>query len=274
MGSLTNFSETESLDHLCGTSYSPGASVYVALCTADPTDAATGASMNEVANSGSYARTAIAWSAAAARAIVQNGDVQFPTATGSWGTVSHWALVDSNTYGSGNVLAHGAFSQSKAVATDDQPTIPSTEIQVSFSAGEFSNYAAIALLDWLFRAQAFTAPSTYVGFTTATVSDSDTGSSITEVSGGSYARVQVNANGGAVPDWDAAVSGDPSFVDNNDAITFAQATADWGTVTSLVICDAATLGNLLWYDNDVTDKAVNNGDTASIAAGALDVQMS
>jgi hypothetical protein len=230
--------------------------------------------MSEVADSGSYQRTAIAWSAAATRAIVQNGDVQFPVATGSWGTVSHWALVDSQTHGAGNVLAHGAFSISKAVATDDQPTIPTTEIQTSFTAGEFSDYAAVELLDWLLRAQAFTAPATYVALCTATVADDDTGSTITEPGAGAYAREIVNITGGAVPDWDAAVSGDPSYVDNNDDITFTQATANQGTIVAIAIVDAATVGELLWYDNDVTDKPVNDGDTASIAAGALDLQMS
>ncbi len=84
----------------------------------------------------------------------------------------------------------------------------------------------------------------------------------------------MNANGGAAPDWDLAVSGDPSYVDNNDDITFTTATADWGTIVAVAICDALTVGNLLVYDNAMTDQDVDNGDTAKFPAGDLDVQMS
>jgi hypothetical protein len=90
MGSLSNFAELELLDHVFNAAYSPPAAVYLALCTADPTDAGTGASMNEVANTGSYARTAITFGAASARRITQNALVTFPQATGFVG--HHHAL--------------------------------------------------------------------------------------------------------------------------------------------------------------------------------------
>lgn len=46
MGSLSNYLELELLDHvLNNAAYSPAATLYLALCTADPTDAGTGASM-------------------------------------------------------------------------------------------------------------------------------------------------------------------------------------------------------------------------------------
>lgn len=275
MGSLTNYAEVAFLKHIClEAAYSPATTIYLALCTADPTDAATGASMNECANTGSYARTAITFAAAASRSVAQNADVDFPQATGSWGTVSHWAIVDTNTYGSGNVLAHGAFASSKAVGSGDTPSVASGEVTVSFNAGEVSNYAANGFLDRMFRNQAFTVSATYLGLTTVIVTDGMTGSTITEPGSGAYAREQVNANGGAAPDWNLVTSGDPSYVDNNDDVTFTTATGDWGTITSVVMCDASSAGNLLMYDNDVTDKAVNNGDTAKITAGNCDWQCS
>src|SRR5438105_15425163 len=126
MGSLSNYGENALLKHLTTeAAYSPATTLYLALATADPTDAATGASMNEVANSGSYARTAIAFGAAASRRITQNAAVTYPTASGSWGTVSHWAIVDSNTYGSGNVLAYGSFAVAKSIVSGNTPTVAS-----------------------------------------------------------------------------------------------------------------------------------------------------
>lgn len=275
MGSITNFLEVELLDHVCNAAYTPATTIYLALATADPTDAATGASMNEVANANAYARTAITFGAAASRAITQNADVDFPQASGGgWGTVTHWAIVTSGTYGSGDVLAHGAFNTSKAVNENDTPSVVSGEIVVTVAAGEVSDYMANIMLDFAFRNQAWSAPATYVALCDATISDNNTGSTISEPSGGAYARKQVNINGGASPTWDLAVSGDPSYVDNTHAITFPQATASWGTIVAVAICDAATLGNMLFYDNGMTDKAVGIDDTAEFAIGDLDLQLS
>ncbi len=55
MGSLSNYAEDAWINHLVGTAYTQPATVYLALATADPTDAATGASCNECANANNYA---------------------------------------------------------------------------------------------------------------------------------------------------------------------------------------------------------------------------
>lgn len=102
---------------------------YLALATADPTEAATGASMNEVANAGSYARQSVTFGAPSNGVSTNSGAVTFPTATGTWGTVSHFVLVDSGTHGAGNVLFHGALTASKTVASGDS---------ISFADGQLS----------------------------------------------------------------------------------------------------------------------------------------
>jgi len=270
MGSLTDYAENKLLDHVLNTAYTPAATIYLALATADPTDAATGASANEVANSGAYARTAIAFGSAASRRITQNATVTFPQATGSWGTVTHWFIVDNATHGSGNVLAHGSFAASKSIVSGNTPSVASGETYIEYAAGEISNYLANKLLDLMFKNTAYSRPSTYIALTTATVADSDTGSTITEPAGGSYARKLVNANGGSSPTWNLASSGQ---VTNNQQIDMATATASWSTITSIAIVDASSAGNLLFYDNAMTDQAVGTGDTASFASGQLAVQM-
>src|SRR5690349_20919513 len=174
MGSLSNFGELTLVKHIFReAAYTPVATLYLALATADPGEAATGASMNEVANSGSYARTAIAFGAAASRRITQNAGVTFPTSTGSWGTVTHWAVVDSATHGAGNVLAYGALGTSKAIVTSNTPTVASGEVYVELTASTgLSNYAANGFLDRMFRNQAFTIAATYAGLATAAPTDS------------------------------------------------------------------------------------------------------
>lgn len=268
MGSLTNYGENALLGHLFASAYTPVATLYLALCTADPTDAATGASMNEVANSGSYARTAITLGAASSRRVTQSGGVTFPTATGSWGTSTHWAIVDTNTYGSGNVLAHGAWGTGKSIVTGNTPSVASGEVYVEISAGYMLTATANTALDFMFRNQAWSQPDTYVGLVTSTSSDSAAG---TEVSGGSYARVLVNKASGSSPAW-AAVSG--GATSNANDIDFPTATGSWGTVVGMVIYDASTSGNAMLYDNGVTDQAVESADPVSFATGDLDVSCS
>lgn len=62
-----------------------------------------------------------------------------------------------------------------------------------------------------------------------------------EVTGGSYARVQVNANGGASPAWNSAAG---AAMDNSGAITFPEGGAD-ASVTHFGIWDAASNGNFI-----------------------------
>jgi hypothetical protein len=269
MGSITDFLELELLDHVFNASYTAPTNIYLCLCTADPTDAATGASCNETANASGYARTEITFGVAASRVVTQDAEVSFPQATGDYASpITHWAIVDTNTYGSGNILAHGALSESKTIYQNNTPKVAASEINVTFSAGEISDYLANELLDHVFNNAAYTAPDTYVALFTTTCSDSATG---TEVSGGSYARVQVNVNGGSSPTWDLAASG---LVDNTHAITFATATASWGTVVAFAIMDASTSGNMLFYDNDMADQAVSTDDVVEFSIGDLDVTLS
>lgn len=267
MGSLSDYSELELLDHVCNAAYSPAATVYLGLSTADPLDDASG--LNEPVGNG-YVRKAITFAAAASRRVTQSGAVTFDEASGAWGTISHWGIFDAES--AGNMLAHGAFTASKAIVNGNTASVADAEIYVEYSAGEISDTLAENLLDLMFRNQAYAAPDTYAALCTATISDGDTGTTITEPSGNGYARVQVNVNGGASPTWDVAAAG---LVDNTHDITFPTASGgNWGTITSVAICSAATLGDLLFYDNDMTDQAVNDGDTAKFPAGDLDIQMS
>lgn len=271
MGSLSNFAELELLDHVFNAAYTPPATVYLALCTADPTDAGTGASMSEVANTNSYARTAITFGAASSRRVTQSALVTFPQATGSWGTITHWAIVDSATHGAGNMLAYGSFSPSKSIVNANTPSVPTSTVYVEFSAGIATNYLAHKLLDLMFRNTAYSKPATYVALTTVAITDSDTGSTITEPSGNAYARKQVNINGGSSPTWTIAASG---ALSNTHAIDFVAASGSWGTIVAAAVADALTTGNLLIYDNAVADQPVDNGDTVSFAVSTFAVSMS
>src|ERR1043165_2929974 len=87
----------------------------------------------------------------------------------------------------------------------------------------------------------FSIPTAYVALFTAVGTDAGTG--FTEVSGGSYARVSTAAS-----DWNSASGSSPSQITNANSITFATATADWGTVIAFGLYDALTTGNLMCWD--------------------------
>jgi hypothetical protein len=121
-----------------------------------------------------------------------------------------------------------------------------------------------------FRNVAYSKPNTYVGVATATLSDTTTGSTVTEPSGGSYARTQVNINGGSSPTWSVAAS---RALTNGAAVTLPAATAAWGTVVASFIASASSAGDILFYDNDTADQAVGSGDTVQFASGDIDVSI-
>lgn len=277
MGSVTNFIEDAWLTHICNTAFVPSASVWLALCTADPTDAAIGATMSEVtATAQAYARTPITFNAAASRNIVQAGAVTFPQATGAWGTISHWAVV-STAAGAGNVYAHGAFNASFSPVNGNTPTVPagSVQIQVAASSGAgFTDYTVHALLNLTFRNTAFAKPATYIGLCTATLTDASVTAPASEVVGNGYARKLVNPNGGAVPTWDAIVPG-AGTLDNTHDITFATPTGSWGLITSCFIIDTASgAGNVLGYDNsNIVDQTPVANDIVLFPAGLFDLSI-
>lgn len=278
MGKLTTFGDNGFLNHLLGTAFSPAATMYLALCTSDPGQGATGASMNEVSNANNYTRKSIAFSAASSRAVAQNGAVTFNQASGSWGTVTHWAIVDNATYGSGNVLATGAFSSSFAPVAGNTPSVASGQVTVTISAVSnhgFTTYYANKLLDLMFRNTAYSQPATYSALLTSAGADADTTLTSKEVSGTSYARVLVNKVGGASPAWNTVAAG---ASDNAQAIAYPTVgSGGWTQVVGACLVDSVTIGagNVLCYDNDnVVDQTPAQGDTVSFAIGAHDISMS
>jgi hypothetical protein len=120
--SFSDYLENKVLGHVFGGSaYSAPVTIYVGLFTADPGESG---SSNEVSGNG-YLRQSMAFTVSGS-AAANTSAVEFPTATGSWGTVTHTALYDAST--SGNMLAVGQLSASKSIGTNDV---------FRFNAGDF-----------------------------------------------------------------------------------------------------------------------------------------
>lgn len=261
MGGFSDVLEDELLDHVLKTGdYAVPTNIYVALWVGDPLD--TGAGGAEVSG-GSYARVVCdSWDVAAARATENSIAVTFPEATGAWGTVTNFALFDAST--GGNFLLHGTLAASKTIGAGDNSQFAIGDFDVSVDSGAFSDFLANALLDHVLKTAAYTAPvNIYVALCDTTIVDADTGTSISEPAGGAYERKQHES-------WDVSSAG---ASENTGVMTFVQATASWGTITDVCLCDASTVGNMLIYATLDASKAIGNLDVAEWAAGAFDITL-
>jgi hypothetical protein len=104
-----------------------------------------------------------------------------------------------------------------------------------------------------------------------TANPTETTDTATEVSGGSYVRIQVTQ---ANSNWTQNSTGtDPQQIQNTNAITFSPGpSANWGVVTGVGVYDASSGGNLLYWGALSANKTVNNGDPApSFPANALTI---
>lgn len=106
-----------------------------------------------------------------------------------------------------------------------------------------SDYLSVALLNLIFRdTGGFDTPDfLYYALVLDLPEQDDTGSSIVEPSGGSYARVALNPT---TSNYTAPTSKN-TF--NNATVTFPNPTGMWGTIVGVCILDALTDGNLLFW---------------------------
>jgi len=127
-------------------------------------------------------------------------------------------------------------------------------------AGNLTDYAEAKLLDHILGTTAFTMPTTPIKVALFTTTPVDAGTGGVEVTGGSYARTTVTF---------AAATVGAGSTSNNATVTFPTATADWGVITGIALYDSAGTPNMLWYGALTASKTVSNGDTFTIASGAL-----
>jgi len=116
------------------TSYTPPSVVAVALATnASLSAASTGATLTEPGNG--YTRidhsNADSWTAPTTGTTDNNGQISFPTPSGSWGTINYVVVLDSATTGAGNVMFYGALDTPQEPEADDNVQIPSGDLNIT-----------------------------------------------------------------------------------------------------------------------------------------------
>jgi hypothetical protein len=125
--SLSNLFETRVLTWLfTGDAVTRPSSFYVALFTSNPAEDASG---TEVSTSGTaYARQSVTFSVSGNTAT-NTAAIEFPTATASYGTVTHVGVYDAST--AGNLIAYAALTTSKAIDTGDVLRLPANDLDVT-----------------------------------------------------------------------------------------------------------------------------------------------
>ena len=125
--SLTNSFETSVLTWLL-TNGTPSpvrpTAWYLGLFTAAPGEAGGG---TELSGSG-YARQSITFTVSGNNAS-NNAAIEFPTASGSWGTITHVAVFDAST--SGNMIAYASLTASKTIDTGDVLRVPTGDLDIN-----------------------------------------------------------------------------------------------------------------------------------------------
>ena len=125
--SFSNTFETHVLNYVfTSTSVTRPTAWYLALFTSNPAEDASG---TEVSTSGTaYARQSATFTVSGNTAS-NTAAIEFPTATASYGTVSHVGVFDAST--GGNLIAYSALSTSKAVGTGDVFRVPAGDFDLT-----------------------------------------------------------------------------------------------------------------------------------------------
>ena len=122
---FTDYLENKLVAHtFSATAYTSPSTVYVALYTVAPTDSTTGTEVS----GGGYARQSASFTTTG-NAATNDSAIEYPTATGNYGTVVAVAILDASS--SGNMLAYATLSASKTISTGDVFRIPAGDLDIT-----------------------------------------------------------------------------------------------------------------------------------------------
>ena len=123
--SFSNDFETRVLNYVfTASSVTRPTAWYIALYTAAPSDSGGGTEVS----GGGYTRKTVAFTVSGNTAS-NSASVEFPTATASYGTVSHVGVFDASS--GGNLIAYAALTTSKAIDTGDVFRLPSGDLDIT-----------------------------------------------------------------------------------------------------------------------------------------------
>jgi hypothetical protein len=144
MSAMSDYLENKLVDHLFrAQTLSAPATLHIGLLTAAPSDSGGGTEVSgnnysRVSVTSSLANWAGTQSAGSTVAssgtggqTSNNASITFATPSGTWGTVSHFAIYDAAS--GGNLLFHGSLSIAKTINQGDTVSFPAGSLTVTFA---------------------------------------------------------------------------------------------------------------------------------------------
>ena len=145
--SMSNFMETNMLNYILKTPGGdtsgirpiPAGILYLAIFTNPDgltassleTNQGTGAVIPYEVSGGSYVRQRIYYENASQLGIISNSrQVDFPLATGTWGTITHYAILNIGISDYPGTLLWGAFDTPQTITTGDRLIIRQGQLKV------------------------------------------------------------------------------------------------------------------------------------------------
>jgi hypothetical protein len=148
MAAMSDFLENKLVDHIFrGVTYTVPTTLYVALYTSAPSD--SGAGIEVPIGTNAYARKEVistagspvwantqgvagtATSSGTSGVTSNTSAITFIIPSGSWGTVTHFGILDAAT--GGNLLFHGALTVSQTVNTGNTVSFAAGALQITFA---------------------------------------------------------------------------------------------------------------------------------------------
>lgn len=128
MAATSTYLANKLLNHALGTSsFTMPTTVYIALFKSDPTAANTG---TEVSGTG-YSRVACSFYSASGGNVTNSANAVFGPAVGSWGTVTHFGILDALT--GGNLLFYGTLVASKVISDGDAAQFNVSDLSITMT---------------------------------------------------------------------------------------------------------------------------------------------
>jgi len=144
MSAMSDYLENKLIDQLFRGQTAPTISgLHVGLLTAAPSDSGGGtevsgnayARVNLAPTLANWAGTQAAGSTTASSGTggqtSNNSTITFPTPTGTWGTVTHFAIYDAST--GGNLLFWGALTIAKTINQSDTVSFAAGQLAITFA---------------------------------------------------------------------------------------------------------------------------------------------
>lgn len=123
--SFSNAFETDVLEWaFTGTAVTRPTAWYLALFTSNPSETDSGTEVS----GGGYARQSTTFSVSGNTAS-NAGAIEYPTATGSYGTVTHVGIYTASS--GGTLIAYAALTTSKAIDTGDIFRVPAGDLDIT-----------------------------------------------------------------------------------------------------------------------------------------------